>query len=103
MGTSMEIQSIDFDLEFRQHGHRVTYTQIGNSIYDSDLIEKFEAVSRRYWHLEGECGFTGELSGRDVIALLKDYNGKEPKNVSLILENITQENADDYYRITISE
>lgn len=99
MGTTMDIFKIEVDDKFRSHGHKVTYTQVGSSIYDNNIIEKFENASRyKYWYLEGECGFTGELLGKDIKALLKDYE-EEPDNAELIIENVEDE---DFYRITVS-
>ena len=99
MGTTMDIFKIELDDKFRSHGHKITYTQVGNSLHDNNVIEKFEEVSRQnYWYLEGECGFTGELLGKDIKALLKGYE-KEPNNAKLIVENVEDE---DFYRITVS-
>lgn len=100
MATKLNIYEIGFDLEFDTDGHKVTYTQIGNSIYDSDIIEKLECVSMNYWHLEGECGFLGELTGSDIHSILSNYDGKEPKNIDLILKKVTDN--DEYYRIEVS-
>lgn len=100
MSAELIIMSMEFDHKIREHGHKITFTQVGNAIYDTELTEKFEEVSRQnYWSLEGECGFVGELMGRDIVALLKDYEGKQPKNIKLILDNVK---AEDYYRIEVS-
>ena len=101
MSIELEIFEINFDEKYRQHGHTVTLTQIGNSIYDSNLIENLEEISRQnYWYLEGECGFMGELLGKDIRSAIKSHkNLLEPVNVKLITENLSD---DEFYRIQVS-
>lgn len=100
MSAELEIFEINFDRNFRQHGHTVTFKQIGDRIYDSNLIEILMEVSRNnYWHLEGECGFIGELLGKDISAVLENTDTKQPKNKKLILDNLK---GDDFYRIQVS-
>ena len=102
MGTTLEICSIEYDLSFRSHGHKITFTQIGNSIYDDDLIEPLMEISRQnYWYLESECGFTGELLGKDIIAIFKKYKGEESKNTKFILENLKGK-EEEFFRISLS-
>ena len=102
MSTELDIFKIDFDEKFRSHGHVITLTQIGNGVYDTDFIEAIQETSRqKYWHLEGECGFTGEILGTDIKALVSytNYANREPKNAELILENLEMET---FYRFNIS-
>ena len=101
MSATLEVLSIKYDTLFRQDGHTIIFTQIGNSITDWDIIEPLEEISRQnYWHLEGECGFIGELLGKDIKAVLREYEGtKEPNNAIFIINNIGDE---DYYRIQVS-
>lgn len=95
----LDIFNISYDKPFREHNRKITLTQVGNSVRDTELIDKMEATSRHnYWHVESECGFEGELMGRDIKVLLKNYTGREPKNVKLILENVE---ADNFYRISV--
>lgn len=103
MSTELTIFKIDFDDNYKQHGHKVTFTQIGNSIYNNtDFQVAIEETSRqRYWHLDGECGFMGELLGKDIKALIEHtkYAETEPKNAELILNNLELEN---FYRVSVS-
>ena len=103
MSTELTIFKIDFDDSFRQHGHKVTFTQIGNSIYNNtDFQVAIEETSRqRYWHLDGECGFMGELLGKDIKALIEHtkYAETEPINAELILNNLESES---FYRVSVS-
>lgn len=103
MSTELEIFKIEFDNSYRQHGHKVTLTQVGNSIFgNTDLQVAIEETCRQnYWHLDSECGFTGELLGKDIKALIEHtkYADKEPKNAELILNNLE---AEDFYRVNVS-
>ena len=103
MSTELTIFKIEFDNNFRQHGHKVTFTQIGNSIYNNtDFQVAIEKTSRqKYRHLDGECGFIGELLGKDIKALIEHtkYAETEPINAELILNNLE---AESFYRVSIS-
>ena len=102
MSAELNIFKISFDNKYRQHGHVITFTQVGNSIYDTDLQEAIrETSSQRYWNLDGESGFTGELLGKDIKALIEHtkYAEREPKNAELILNNLE---SDSFYRVNIS-
>ena len=103
MSTELTIFKIDFDDNYRQHGHKIIYTQIGNCIYNNtDFQVAIEETSRqKYWHLDGECGFIGELLGEDIKALIKltKYTKTEPKNAELILNNLESES---FYRVSVS-
>ena len=103
MSTELTIFKIEFDNNFRQHGHKVTFTQIGNSIYNNtDFQVAIEKTSRqKYWHLDGECGFIGELLGKDIKAPIEHtkYAETEPINAELILNNLE---AESFYRVSIS-
>ena len=102
MSTELDIFKIEFDEKFRSHGHVITLTQIGNGIYDNDFIEAIQETSRqRYWHLDSECGFMGELLGKDIKALIEHtkYAETEPKNAELILNNLELES---FYRVSVS-
>ena len=103
MSAELSIFKIEFDEQFfRSHGYKITLTQIGNTIYYSDFLEAIiEASRQKYWHLESECGFMGELLGKDIKALIeyKKLADKEPKNAELINNNLID---DDYYRVNIS-
>ena len=103
MSTELTIFKIEFDDNFRQHGHKVTFTQIGNSIYNNtDFQGAIEKTSKqKYWHLDGECGFIGEILGKDIKALIEHtkYAEAEPINAELILNNLESES---FYRVRIS-
>lgn len=102
MSTELNIFKISYDAQLRGHGHVVTFTQIGNTIYNNDLREAIQETSKqKYWYLEGECGFIGEILGADIKALISctNYKDEEPKNAELILNNLE---AEEFYRFNVS-
>ena len=102
MSTELTIFEIRPDMKFKEHGHRITFIQVGNAIYSNEIREILESIStQNYWHLESECGFTGELLGKDILFAMNKANLKkdEPKNAQLLKDNLKE---NEYYRIMVS-
>ena len=105
MSTDLKIYSVVSEDNFETNEHKVIFTQIGDTLHNSDLIDDIISFSYREWYLESECGFTSELVGDDLIDLLnkhlKSDECDEKEEIEKILPKLSEYN-EDFYRITIS-
>lgn len=103
MNTELAIFEIRPDMKFKEHGHRITFIQVGNVINNKEFQDILKSISsQNYWHLENSvCGFTGELLGKDIKFAIEKSNLKkeEPKNTQLLKDNLKD---NEFYRIMLS-
>ena len=95
MSLDLQIYEIQSDYDVETAKTKIILTQIGKTIHEEDLIDNILDACRRNWHLEGECGFEGEVFGEDLSDILKEYRGTDSTDPFEI-------NTDDIYRVTLS-
>lgn len=95
MSLNLHIFKQEFNYNLQTDHTDIHLIQIGKTIHEEDLIDVILDGCRRNWHLEGECGFEGEIEGEDLIDILKEFRGTDSTDPFEIDEN-------DIYRVTLS-
>jgi len=90
MGADLKIYSIQQTYKPNETDS-ITFTAIAQ-IFDANIIEEILNECRANWHLEGECGFIGELLGEELQEILDDHEIPYKGDIQ----------PEDFYRVSLS-